>query len=124
MASGPRFGLIVEYVDDVAAAKPFYTDVMGLTVEREDPAFIQFSDAAGVNLGIASDASLSGTRQPEVYWVVEDAEAALHALPKSAEISYPITEQPFGTVFGVRDPAGQPQYFLEFARERPSAAVG
>jgi catechol 2,3-dioxygenase-like lactoylglutathione lyase family enzyme len=123
MSSTPRFGMVVEYVDDVASARSFYVDVLGLRVDRDGPEFIQFADPAGVNLAIASDGSLSGTREPEIYWVVEDAAAALQGLPTTAEISYPLTRQPFGTVFGVRDPAGQTQYFLEFARERPSVAA-
>lgn len=123
MASKPRFGFVLEYVDDVAAAKAFYVDVLGLRVERESPDFIQFADPAGVNFAIASDESLSGTRDLEVYWIVDDAAAARRDLPESAEISHPLAQMPFGTVFGVRDPAGQTQYVVEFARERPSAAA-
>jgi catechol 2,3-dioxygenase-like lactoylglutathione lyase family enzyme len=123
MSSKARFGFVLEYVDDVAAAKPFYTDVLGLQVERESPEFVQFSDPAGVNFAIASDASLSGTREPEVYWVVDDAAAAQQALPKSAEISHPLEQKPFGKVFGVKDPAGETQFFVEFARQRPSKQV-
>lgn len=123
MSSDFRFGLVVEYVDDVAAARPFYVDVLGLKVDREAPDFIQFADAAGVNVAIASDGSLNGTREPEIFWMVEDAAAAFRALPASAEVSYPLTEKPFGTVFGIKDPAGEVQYVLELARERPSAVV-
>jgi predicted enzyme related to lactoylglutathione lyase len=124
MASKPRFGFVLEYVDDVASAKPFYVDVMGLKVERESPEFIQFSDPAGVNFAIASDESLGGTREPEVYWVVDDAAAAHQALPASAKVSHPLEQKPFGTVFGVQDPAGETQFFIEFARTRPSQPVG
>jgi catechol 2,3-dioxygenase-like lactoylglutathione lyase family enzyme len=124
MANKSRFGFVLEYVDDVAAAKPFYVDVMGLKVDRESPEFVQFSDPAGVNFAIASDESLSGTREPEVYWVVDDAAAAHQALPKSAEVSHPLEQKPFGTVFGVKDPAGETQFFVQFARQRPSTPAG
>jgi hypothetical protein len=30
---------------------------------------------------------------------------------------------PFGTLFAIEDPAGQPQYLIEFARSRPSQSV-
>jgi len=123
MASKPRFGFVLEYVNDVDAAKQFYVDVLGLTIERNSPVFIQFRDPAGVNFAIASDEALGGRRAPEVYWVVDDAEAAYEALPASAEVSYPLAQKPFGTVFGVQDPAGETQFFVEFARERPSASV-
>jgi catechol 2,3-dioxygenase-like lactoylglutathione lyase family enzyme len=124
MATKPRFGFVLEYVDDVASAKPFYVDVLGLTVDRESPEFIQFRDPAGVNFAIASDESLSGGRDPEVYWVVDDAAAVFAGLPETADVSLPPKEMPFGTVFGVKDPAGETQYFVEFARERPSKPVG
>ena len=124
MASKPRFGFVVEYVDDVAAAKTFYVDVLGLKVERESPEFIQFADPAGVNFAIASDESLSGQRKPEIYWVVDDAAAARNALPRSADVTHPLEQKPFGTVFGVNDPAGETQFFIEFARQRPSVPVG
>jgi catechol 2,3-dioxygenase-like lactoylglutathione lyase family enzyme len=123
MASRPQFGFVLEYVDDVASARPFYTDVLGLEVDRESPVFIQFSDPAGVSFAIASDEALSGQREPEVYWVVDDAAALQAELAASAEISYPLTQQPFGRVFGVKDPAGQTQFFVEFARDRPSTLV-
>jgi hypothetical protein len=60
----------------------------------------------------------------ELYWVVDDAEAAFAELSRKVEISKPLTQEAFGTVFGVVDPAGQPRYLLEFARERPSRQVG
>src|SRR5689334_23051546 len=75
VANQPRFGFVVEYVDDVVSAKSFYTDVLGLTIDRESPNFIQFSDPAGVHHAIASDESLSGGSDPEMYWVVDDAAA-------------------------------------------------
>jgi predicted enzyme related to lactoylglutathione lyase len=124
MASKPRFGFVLEYVDDVASAKPFYVDVLGLKVDRESPEFVQFSDPGGVNLAIASDDSLSGTRDPEVYWVVDDATAAFASVSKAAEVTLPPKQMPFGTVFGIKDPAGQTQYMVEFAQSRPSKPVG
>jgi predicted enzyme related to lactoylglutathione lyase len=123
VANQPRFGFVVEYVDDVATAKSFYTDVLGLTIDRESPEFIQFVDPAGVNHAIASDQSLLGGRDPEMYWVVDDATALFDRLASKADVSFPLTTKPFGTVFGLKDPAGQTQFFIEFVRERPSQAV-
>ncbi len=111
----PQFGFIVEYVTDIEAAQRFFVDVLGLKVERYHPAFIQFDHFA-----IASDESLSGTRAPEMYWLVDDAEAALAELSQTTEISIPLTQKPFGKVFAVKDPTGQLCFLLEFARNRPS----
>ena len=67
---------------------------------------------------------MSGNAEPELYWLVDDAEAAFSELSQKAEVSMPMKQMPFGRVFGIKDPAGRPQYILEFARERPSQAVG
>ncbi len=116
----PRFAFAVEYVSDLEATKRFYVDVLGLEVEREAPVFIQLKDQAGARFAIASDVPLSGERGLELYWRVDDAEAAFRELAPKAEVGLALTQMPFGTVFGLKDPAGQPQYLVEFAQNRPS----
>ena len=119
MSSKPKFGMVLEYVTDIEAAARFYTDVLGLEVERSHPTFVQFS-----NFAIASDESLGGSRERELYWIVEDAQAAFEELSQKVEVSLPLEQKPFGKVFGIKDPSGQPIYLLEWARQRPSQAVG
>jgi catechol 2,3-dioxygenase-like lactoylglutathione lyase family enzyme len=114
-----KFGFVVAYVDDMATAKRFYVDTLGLAVQREAPNFVQFDRFA-----IASDESMSGKRELEVYWLVDDAEAALEHLGKKAPIAMALRTLPFGKVFGLRDPSGQPRYVLELAKQRPSVPVG
>jgi catechol 2,3-dioxygenase-like lactoylglutathione lyase family enzyme len=118
MSISPRFGFVLEYVKDIEAAKRFYVDVLGLTVERTHPTFVQFDRFA-----IASDESLGGRDEPEIYWLVDDADAAFRELSAKAEVSLPLKEMPFGKVFAVKDPAGRPRYLLELARNRPSQPV-
>lgn len=120
MTTKPRFGFALEYVSDIEAAKRFYVEVLGLEVEREAPVFVQFKDQAGANYAIASDESMSGSRGLEMYWLVDDAEAAFSELSQKVEVSVPLKQMSFGKVFGINDPAGQAQYLLEFARNRPS----
>jgi predicted enzyme related to lactoylglutathione lyase len=120
MTTGSRFGFALEYVTDIEAAKRFYVEVLSLEVEREAPVFVQFRDRSGAGYAIATDESMSGSRGLELYWVVDDAEAALRELSARAEICLPLKQMPFGRVFGVSDPSGQPQYLIEFARNRPS----
>lgn len=103
--------------------KRYCVDILGLTVERDSPVFVQFRDRAGAAFAIASDESLSGSRDPEVYWLVDDAEAAFGALSQQADVSLPLRQLPFGKVFGLTDPSGQPHYVLEFAQDRPSRRV-
>ncbi len=119
MDSKPVFGFVLEYVSDVEAAKRFYVDVLGLAVERYHPTYVQFEHFA-----IASDESLSGERMPEHYWLIEDADAAFRDLSAKAEVVVPMRQMPFGKVFGIKDPAGQTLFLLEFARDRPSRPVG
>jgi len=111
----PKFGFVVEYVPDIQAAKRFYIEVLGLDVERDHPTFVQFSHFA-----IANDESLSGSRDPEVYWFVDDAAAAFKELSQRADVTLPLTQRPYGKVFGIAEPSGAPRYLLELARERPS----
>ena len=118
MSNKAKFGFVLEYVTDIQATKRFYVEVLGLEVERSSPTFIQFN-----NFAIASDESMSSTRVPEVYWVVDDAEAAFKDFSQKEEISMPLKQMPFGKVFGIKDPAGQPQYLVEFAKDRPSQPV-
>ncbi len=123
MTTKLRFGFALEYVADVETVKRFYVDVLGLEVEREHPRFVQFRDEAGATYAIASDESLSGRGDLELYWLVDDAEAAFNDLSQQADVSLPLQQKPFGKVFGINDPAGQPCYVLEFARDRPSRRV-
>jgi catechol 2,3-dioxygenase-like lactoylglutathione lyase family enzyme len=115
----PKFGFALEYVQDVEQARHFYEDVLGLKVERYHPTYVQFEHFA-----IASDASLGGANEPELYWLVNDAQAAFAELSARCEVRLPLTDKPFGKVFAVADADGRPCYLLELARNRPSEAVG
>lgn len=115
MSATPQFAFVLEYVKDIEAVTSFYVDVMGLEIERRHPTFVQFKHFA-----IASDESVGGGDEPEVYWLVDDAEAALRELSAKTDVAIPLKELPFGKVFGVKDPAGRTRYLLEFAKNRPS----
>jgi catechol 2,3-dioxygenase-like lactoylglutathione lyase family enzyme len=114
----PQFGFVVVYVKDIAASKRFHTDVLGLRVEREAPGFVQFEHFA-----LATDERLTSGKEPEIYWLVDDAEAALREVGDKAKIEPALEAKPFGKVFGVRDPDGGTRLLLELARNRPSTAV-
>ena len=55
--------------------------------------------------------------------LVEEAEAAFKDFSQKGEISMALKQMPFGKVFGIKDPAGQPQYLVEFVKDRPSQPV-
>jgi catechol 2,3-dioxygenase-like lactoylglutathione lyase family enzyme len=120
-----QFGFALEYVTDVQATRDFFVNVLGLKVDRDHPTFVQFSDANGVSYAIASDERMDPSQDgaPELWWVVDNARTALESMSKTAEISMPLRQMPFGTCFGVKDPTGQVHYLLEFAQQRPSQPV-
>lgn len=118
MSIKPTFGFVVEYVPDIEAAKAFYEEVLGLEIERYHPTFVQFDTFA-----IASDEPMAESGQPELYWLVEDAEAAFTVLSQKAEVCLPLEQKPFGKVFAVKDPAGHPRYLLELTENRPSKSI-
>ncbi len=118
MAINSKFGFVVEYVTDIEQAKRFYVEVLGLKVERYHPAFVQFDHFA-----IASDEALGGSRTPELYWLIDDIETAFREMASQAEVIFPIQPKPFGKVFSIKDPAGQPLYLLEWAPQRPSQTL-
>ncbi len=122
-ATNPSYAFVLEYVSDIATTKRFFVDVMGLELVREAPVFVQFRDRNGAGFAIASDESLGGSGEREIYWVVEDADGAFRELSAQSKVTVPLEQKPFGKVFGVADPSGQPHYFVEFATVRPSNAA-
>lgn len=108
MTQRPRFGFVVEYVDDIQAARRFYEETLGLTAGRATPVFVEFGAFA-----IAGDEPMRPGSTLETFWLVDDARQAFDELSATTEITLPITRKPFGTVFGIRDPQGEPQYLLE-----------
>ena len=114
----PQFGMVVVYVKDIAASKRFHTDVLGLRVQREAPSFVQFEHFA-----LATDERLTAGKEAELYWIVDDADAALREIGAKAKIEPALETKPFGKVFGVRDPDGNTRLLLELAQSRPSQAV-
>jgi predicted enzyme related to lactoylglutathione lyase len=113
-----RFGFAVEYVKDIEAAKRFYVDVVGLEVQRQAPQFVQFEGFA-----IASDQPMGKAKERELYWLVDDADAAFDDARKKAKITQPLRQLPFGTVFAIEGAAGQPCYIVQLAADRPSRQV-
>ena len=123
MPNTARFAFVLEYTSDVQATRRFFTDVLGLQLERDHPTFVQLKDAAGTAYAIASDEPMDKNTAREVWWTVDNAEQACAEMSKNAQLAMPFREMPFGTCFGIKDPNGQVHYLLEFAQQRPSQPV-
>jgi catechol 2,3-dioxygenase-like lactoylglutathione lyase family enzyme len=117
MALHPRFGFAVVNVKDLAKARRFYAEDLGLQVQREAPGFIQFDHFA-----IASDNPAAATAT-ELYWLVDDAGAAHRELGERGAACSPVETKPFGKLFTLKDPDGHERFVLELAASRPSKAV-
>jgi predicted enzyme related to lactoylglutathione lyase len=126
MTSKAQFAFALEYVSDIETTKRFFTDVLGLEVDRGAATFVQFKAGNGASYAIASDEAMDANteRLPELWWIVDDADAAFREMSSKAEVSMPLRQMPFGTCFGIKDPAGQVHYLLQFAPQRPSQPVG
>jgi catechol 2,3-dioxygenase-like lactoylglutathione lyase family enzyme len=118
-----RFAFPLEYTQDIPAMRRFYTDVLGLQLDRDHPTFLQFKDANGAAYAVASDAPMDRGDVPELWWTVDNAEAACADMSQQAELAMPLRDMPFGKCFGIKDPTGQVHYILEFAQQRPSQPV-
>jgi catechol 2,3-dioxygenase-like lactoylglutathione lyase family enzyme len=123
MATQASFGFPLEYVKDMQATKRFFVDVLGLQLDRDHPTFAQFKDAHGAGYAIASDEPMDPSGATELWWVVQDADKAYAEMSAKAEVTMALKQMPFGTCFGIKDPAGQVHYLLEFAQDRPSQPV-
>ncbi|MEK8128538.1 VOC family protein [Paenibacillus filicis] len=95
---------------DVAAAKTFYQDVLGLEVLM-DHGWIATYGSAGtmqVQLSVASQGG-SGTRVPDLSIEVDDVDAAYMRMKEAGiSIEYGPVDEPWGVRrFYVRDPFGK-----------------
>jgi len=113
--SGLQFVML--HTDDVAAARAFYADRMGLTVITDSPTFLQFASPTGKGADLAVGLlTPQDGHEPELWWYVDDVDAA-HAtlVTQGAEIAIPLTAMPFGRFCATKDPAGYTVYLLQLA---------
>jgi len=113
-----KFAFVLEYVADLATARRFYTEVLGLEAEREHPTFIQFSSFAIAKLEPGTSA-----HAPELYWSVDDLDSAFTEISKHTTVLEAPKDAPFGRMFVVKDPDGEKRFVVEFAKHRPSKKV-
>ena len=110
MLAGLNFVLV--HVDDVATARAFYTEKLGLTVADEQPGFVQFAQPGG--RGAAFAVVERGAEVPELWWDVEDADAAYAELKRQgvSVLSEP-EDRPFGRTFSIKDSSGNTLHLLQ-----------
>lgn len=113
--SGLQFVML--HTDDIAAARAFYADRMGLTIVTDSPEFLQFASPTGKGADLAVGLlTPEVSHEPELWWYVDDVDAA-HAtlVAQGAAIVVPLTDMPFGRCCATKDPAGYTVYLLQLA---------
>lgn len=97
-------------VKDVAAAKRFYQDILGLDILMDHGWIVTYGSAQKmtVQVGIATEGG-SGTPVPDLSIEVDDLDAALARIKKAkVAIEYGPADEPWGVRrFFVRDPSGK-----------------
>jgi predicted enzyme related to lactoylglutathione lyase len=111
MIQGLQF--VILHVDDLEAARAFYTGKLGFAVELEVPGFIQFKQP-GAGATFAVSPVEPGLDPIELWWFVDDADAT-HAdlLAKGVKIVTPPHDEPFGRAMAIEDPSGAKQFLLQ-----------
>lgn len=110
MIQGPSFVMV--HVPDVKQARDFYTDTLGMMVADEQPGFVQFTSSAGATYALGQEEA--GHEQVELWWFVENADAAHQQLAaQGVEIVSPPTDQPFGRALAIRAVGGNTMYLLQ-----------
>jgi predicted enzyme related to lactoylglutathione lyase len=98
---------VILHVRDVAAARTFYTDALGLAVTAENPTFVQFQATGGATLALQHDEAAAPTGTIELWWQAPAVDATFAQLRERgvAIVSEP-TDQPFGRTVAIKDPEG------------------
>jgi catechol 2,3-dioxygenase-like lactoylglutathione lyase family enzyme len=95
---------------DVAAAKRFYQDILGLNILMDHGWIVTYGSAQKmtVQVGVAAEGG-SGTPVPDLSIEVDDLDAALERVKKAKiAIEYGPADEPWGVRrFYVRDPFGK-----------------
>jgi len=96
--------------DDIAKAKQFYQDILGLEVLMDHGWLVAYGSAEKmtVQVGVATEGG-SGTPVPDLSIEVLDLDAALERMKKAKiAIEYGPADEPWGVRrFFVRDPFGK-----------------
>ena len=107
---------VLAHVADLATARAFYTEKLGLTVAAEQPQLRPVAQPGGKGAGSpsASPPTRATFSDPEFWWYVDDADSACADLTeRGVQIAEQPHDLPFGRVFSIHDPAGNTLYMLE-----------
>jgi predicted enzyme related to lactoylglutathione lyase len=114
MATTPirDLNIVIIHTDDMTAARAFYGETLGLTLEGAAPDFLiaRGDEGQGARLGISSEEitrQASGATGPEIWFRVDDTDELYERLKaRDVTITAEPKDEPFGRSLSFTDPAG------------------
>ena len=106
---------VILHVADVAAAKAFYTEKLGMEIDNEAPGFVQFkAPNGGASFALSTQDPAEPLQEVELWWFVDDVDAE-HArlVAQGVPIAQPPKDEPFGRSLAYQDPAGHTLFMLQ-----------
>jgi predicted enzyme related to lactoylglutathione lyase len=110
---------VVLHVDDVAGAKTFFTERLGMEVDNEAPGFVQFkAPDGGATFALSTQDPAAPAQPVELWWFVADVDAE-HArlVERGVTIIQPPKDEPFGRTLAYQDPTGHALFLLQLPAE-------
>lgn len=107
MIQGLQF--VVINVRDMATERDFYTEKLGLELEAQSPAFIQFKQgsAGGATFALQASETPAPSAQTELWWFVDDVDKTYAELvARHVSVQTPPHDEPFGRAMSLQDPEG------------------
>lgn len=99
----------IYFVTDIAAAKKWYSETLGITPYFDEPFYVGFN-VGGYELGLHPTDVANNSQQNSVavYWGVDDAQAAYDALIAAGATAFELPNEVGGgiVVAMVKDPWG------------------
>ncbi len=100
------FKHVMLMVDDVTAAVKFYSEGLGLPIQKNSPAWAEL-DANGTTIALHAAEGANGGSSPILSFQVEDVQASVNALEAlGGALEGRIREPSFGKVAALRTPDG------------------
>jgi predicted enzyme related to lactoylglutathione lyase len=105
----------VFYSNDILKVISFYTEVLGLTIERQQERFVSFIFSNGVELGIKNKSEEREVPGHQTIFIKSENIEKDYADIKSkgAVFNKELTEQSFGKEFSILDPDGNKILFIK-----------
>lgn len=107
-ASPVKLSYVTLFVQDFAACRRFYAELLGLPIETETPNFVLFAPPGGARLGLHRARGDHVTRGADLHFEMADVDAAYDELKaKGAPFKREPVNAPWGhRVATLEDPAG------------------